>query len=188
MVHGEQICHPISDCSSILFSPSFLRALQPLHNLALSPAPLSASTPTHAPPRPPPFLPYSPILTPSPCLPFSHFCKPPNRQLWTPSPTFSFSLSLRFILSPLFLSHFSLTHSFPVSLTSPLAVQGGCGVWRGGALAVVEQDEFLIAVGQHGDLPLVRVKTEEREAKAAEQGRWRGQRKTRAKKHHLFFH
>lgn len=38
----------------------------------------------------------------------------------------------------------------------------------------MEQDEFLIAVGQHGDLSLVRTKTKEGEAKAAEWGQCSG--------------
>lgn len=53
----------------------------------------------------------------------------------------------------------------------------------------MEQDEFLIAVGQHGDLSLVRTKTKEGEAMAAEQGWWGGVgEKNKSKKHHLFFH
>lgn len=100
LVRGEQICHPISDCSSILFSPPFLRALQPLHILALSPAPPSAS-PLLLPLRRP-----SLFSHPYPHRTFhSHiFVNPPDRQLRTPSPTFS--LSLCFILSPF---------SFPIS-------------------------------------------------------------------------
>lgn len=168
-----QICHPISDCSSILFSPPFLRTLQPLHILALSPAPPSAS-PLLLPLRRP-----SLFSHPYPHRTFhSHiFVNPPDRQLRTPSPTFSLSL---FHFVPLFLPHFSLTHSFPVSLTSPLAVRGGEWWWwrEGGrwGLAVMEQDEFLIAVGQRGDLSLVRIKSKEGEAEAAEWGRWAGGR------------
>lgn len=54
----------------------------------------------------------------------------------------------------------------------------------------MEQDEFLIAVGQHGDLSLVRTKTKEGEVKAAEWGRRCGGlgKKNKSKKHHLFFH
>lgn len=80
LVWGEQICHPISDCSSILFPPPFLCSLCPLLILALSPQPMS---PSH---------PYSPILTlaaPS----FLTFCNRPDRQLSMPSSTFPLILS-----------------------------------------------------------------------------------------------
>lgn len=66
LVRGEQICHPISDCSSILFSPSFPCSLCPLHILALSPEP-----PSH---------PYSPILSLA-ALSILTCCNRPDWQL-----------------------------------------------------------------------------------------------------------
>lgn len=53
----------------------------------------------------------------------------------------------------------------------------------------MEQDEFLIAVGQPRDPSLVRIKTKEGKVKAAELGWWGGLgEKSKSKKDHLFFH
>lgn len=107
LVRGEQICHPISDCSSILFSPPFLCSLCPLLILAPSPEPMSASHP------------YSPILAlpaPSPLT----FCTAQTGESRCHLPL-SLCLSLFHSFLLLF-SFFSLIHSFPVSLTFPLSV------------------------------------------------------------------
>lgn len=136
MVRAEQMCHPISDCSSILFSPPFLCSLCHLLILALSPELMSDSHP------------YSPILTlnvPS----ILTFLQPPRlAPLVLISLFFSF-LSFSVSFSPFF------THSFISCLTYFLFLSHFvCVCGRG---AVMEQDEFLIACRQHGALSLVRI-------------------------------
>lgn len=160
LVRGEQICHPISDCSSILFSPPFLCSLCPLLILAPSPEPMSASHP------------YSPILAlpaPSPLT----FC---TAQTGESRCHLLLSLSLCFILS-FFLSLF-LSHSFVSCL--PHFPSLCLSLWGGWGLAVVERDEFLIAVGQHRALSLVGI-SQGGEAKAAEK------KKKKKKKNDNFF-
>ena len=106
LVRAEQICHPISDCSSILFSPPFLCSLRPLLILAPSPEPTSASHP------------YSPNLAlpaPSPLT----FC---TAQAGKSLDAISRFHSLLVSVFPSSFLHFSLIHSFPVSLTFPLPV------------------------------------------------------------------
>lgn len=112
LVRGEQICHPISYCSSILFSPPFLCSLCPLLILAPSPEPVSASHP------------YSPILAlpaPSPLT----FCTAQTGESRCHLPL---SLSLCVSLFPssfsLFLSHSSVFLSPSLSLSLSLSVRG----------------------------------------------------------------
>lgn len=142
MVRREQICHPISHCSSILFSSPFLCSpLSSSHFSSFSKASVSPS-PLHSHPRPP-------------CIFTSHilYCVD-CRDAISHFHSLRFSLSFLFI----FVSHsflFCLPHfpslSISLSLSLCLCKRGGCG------LAVMERDEFLIAVRQHRALLLVRI-------------------------------
>lgn len=82
LVQGEQICHPISQRSSILFSPPFLCSLCLLLILAPSTQPKSASHP------------FSPIL------PSLTFCTHPDPSLYLSPLLFYSSLSFIRFLSP----------------------------------------------------------------------------------------
>lgn len=170
LVRREQIGHPISHRSSILFSSPFLRSPCPLLILAPSLEPASASHP------------YSPILAlpaPSPLT----FCTAKTSKSRCHL-VLSLSLFRSFLLS--FFLSFSSIHPFSrrprflpllVFLTLPRSLRGGWG------FTVVERDEFLIAVGQRGALLLVRV-SQGGEAKARK-GR-KGKKKNW--KRIIFFH
>lgn len=126
LVRAEQICHPISRCSTSHF-PLHFSSLSVLSSLlAPSPEPMSASHPR------------SPILTLAAPSPLTFCTAPPSRDAVS-----------RFSPSPSSFLFFSLIHSFPVSLIFPLAVslcEGG-GVW----LSWSEMN-FRLLSGQHSAL------------------------------------